>query len=118
MRRDGYRAGMSVDQITPQEAAAAAEAGALLVDVREHDEWEAGHVAGAVHIPLGELGDQLAALDPTRRTVFVCRVGGRSDVAAGVADRAGFAAPANLEGGLRAWEAAGLPMEPDGAEVV
>jgi rhodanese-related sulfurtransferase len=109
---------MSVDQIGPQEAAAAAEAGALLVDVREPDEWDAGHIAGAVHIPLGDLGDGLRGLDPTRRTVFVCRVGARSDVAATVADRAGFASPANLAGGMQAWEAEGLPMEPHDARVI
>jgi rhodanese-related sulfurtransferase len=109
---------MSVDQISPQEAAAALEAGALLVDVREDDEWGAGHVAGAVHIPLADLGGRLAGLDPTRRTVFVCRVGSRSDVAAAIADRAGFAAPANLDGGMRAWAAEGLPMEPDDGEVL
>lgn len=109
---------MSVDQITPQEAAAAAQAGALLIDVREADEWEAGHIEGAVHIPLGELGQRLTELDPARRTIFVCRVGGRSDVAAGVADRAGFTTPANLDGGLQAWAAEDLPMVPDDAEVL
>ncbi len=120
--RDGvagsYRPRMSVDQITPQEAAAAARTGALLVDVREDDEWAAGHIAGALHIPLGDLGERLAGLDPTRRTIFVCRVGGRSDVAAGIADRAGFTAPANLDGGMRAWDAERLPMDPDDAEVI
>ncbi len=114
----GYRAAVSVEQIGPEEAAAALQGGAVAVDVREDDEWEAGRVAGAVHIPLAELAERLGELDPTRRTVFVCRVGARSDVAANLADRAGFAEPANLAGGLHAWSAAGLPLEPDDGEVV
>jgi rhodanese-related sulfurtransferase len=109
---------MPVDQITPHDAAAELERGALLVDVREEDEWEAGRIAGALHVPLAELAARLGELDPTRRTVFVCRVGSRSDVAAGVATRAGFGDAANLAGGLHAWWAAGLPLEPDDGEVI
>jgi rhodanese-related sulfurtransferase len=116
--RTGIVARVSVEQIGPEDAAAALEGGAVAVDVREDDEWEAGRIAGAVHIPLAELSDRLAELDPTRRTIFVCRVGSRSDVAAALADRAGFADPANLAGGLHAWAATGLPLEPDDGEVL
>ncbi len=119
-RGRGERVGsrhVPVAQITSAEAAAALAAGAVLVDVREDDEWAAGHVDGAVHLPLGELAERLDELDRARDVVFACRVGARSDVAAAIAERAGFRA-ANLAGGLRSWEAEGLPLVPPDGEVL
>ena len=74
-----------------------------LVDVREVHEFSAGHLEGAVNIPLGELPRRLAEIAPDDAPVFICRSGGRSLAACELALRAGIAAPANLEGGLLAW---------------
>jgi rhodanese-related sulfurtransferase len=86
-----------------------------LVDVREPYEWAAGRIAGARHIEMGELAAKAASLDRERPVVFYCRVGARSGIAAHAFRRAGYEAY-NLAGGLEAWVADGLPLEPpDGA---
>jgi rhodanese-related sulfurtransferase len=87
-----------------------------LVDVREDHEREAGHVAGSRHVPLAELTAAAPTIDPARPIVFVCRVGARSSMAAWSFARAGYDAH-NLEGGMLAWAAAGLPLEPEGGVV-
>jgi rhodanese-related sulfurtransferase len=84
----------------------------LLIDVREHNEWDAGRIAGALHIPLGELSLRAAEIDPSRRVVFYCRTGARSAMAAEALDTAGYDAH-NMAGGLVEWAAAGLALEPD-----
>ncbi len=78
----------------------------LLVDVREHYEFSAGHLPGVLHIPLGELEERLGEIPPGSAPIFVCRSGGRSLAACQMALAAGVASPGNLEGGLRAWAAA------------
>lgn len=85
------------------------------VDVREDDEWAAGHIDGARHIPLDRLEMGLGALDPERRVVTVCRSGGRSDKAAGVLRARGYRVE-NLDGGMHAWAAAGLPFRSSDGE--
>ena len=92
-------------EVSPQEAHAALNSGALLVDVREVSEFTAGHLAGSINIPLGELPQRLAEIAPRAAPVFICRSGGRSLAACQLALAAHIAAPANLEGGLRAWAA-------------
>src|SRR3954468_2703626 len=87
-----------------------------LVDVREPHEREAGHVGGSRHVPLAELTDAAPSIDPDLPVVFVCRVGARSAMAAWSFARAGYDAH-NLDGGLLAWEAEGLPLEPSGGRV-
>lgn len=80
-----------------------------LLDVREQDEWDAGHIEGAQHIPLGDLGDRLGEVPTDRVIVAVCRSGSRSDRAARGLRASGFAAE-NLDGGVTAWSRAGLPL--------
>jgi adenylyltransferase/sulfurtransferase len=75
----------------------------LLVDVREDAEWAAGHLPGALHIPLGELPQRLEEIPSQSNAVFICRSGGRSMAACQMALRANIRSPANLEGGLLAW---------------
>ncbi|HEV3182276.1 MAG TPA: molybdopterin-synthase adenylyltransferase MoeB [Steroidobacteraceae bacterium] len=75
----------------------------LLVDVREDAEWAAGHLPGALHIPLAELPQRLSELASQADPVFICRSGGRSMAACQMALRANIRSPANLEGGLLAW---------------
>ena len=84
-------------------------AGAYLLDVREYEEWDAGHVAGAVHIPLGELGARYTELDRDRPLYVICRSGHRSDHAAHALAGAGWDAR-NVSDGMMGWQAAGLPM--------
>ena len=80
-----------------------------LVDVREPDEWDAGHIEGAQHIPLGDLAARLDEIPRDRTVVAVCRSGSRSDRAAKGLRASGFAAE-NLDGGVTAWTRAGLPL--------
>jgi rhodanese-related sulfurtransferase len=90
--------------------------GAQLVDVRADHEWEAGHIAGAVHLPLDELAGRAKELDRERAVVVYCRGGRRCEMAAEALASAGFEATP-IAGGIRAWEEAGLPLEPDGGYV-
>lgn len=80
-----------------------------LIDVREHEEWDNGHAPGAVHIPLSELPARIEEL-PDTELVIVCRSGGRSARATQWLNHAGFEAR-NLDGGMKAWWAAGLPLQ-------
>jgi rhodanese-related sulfurtransferase len=90
--------------------------GLLVLDVREDDEWLAGHVEGSLHVPLMELGaryPELAEVDEAEQTLVVCRVGNRSAYATAFLVQQGVDA-VNLSGGLAAWEAAGRPLVADG----
>jgi rhodanese-related sulfurtransferase len=88
-----------------------------LLDVREDDEWEAGHAPNALHIPLGDLAARLAELPEDNSLFVVCRGGGRSARATAYLNANGWDAT-NVDGGMRAWQAAGKPMvgETAGAE--
>lgn len=87
---------------------------AVIVDVRETDEYAAGHAPGAVHIPLGELPSRLDELPEVDDTLpIVCRSGGRSGQAVQWLAMQGFDV-ANVEGGMRAWHAAGKALAADG----
>jgi rhodanese-related sulfurtransferase len=86
-----------------------------LVDVRYDDEWQAGHIEGAVHIPEDDLEDRTSELERTRPVVTVCRAGTRSDDAAEWLRGQGFDAD-SLDGGMLAWKWAGLPISGSIAE--
>lgn len=103
-------------QVTPQEAAQRADDGALLLDVREPDEWEAGHAPGAQHLPLGRVASGVGDLPKDRPIVAVCRMGGRSEKAAVALKAAGFDV-VNLAGGMTGWAAAGQRVVKDDGEV-
>jgi rhodanese-related sulfurtransferase len=87
-----------------------------LVDVREPYEWAAGRIAGARHIEMADLAAEASSVDRGRPVVFYCRIGSRSGMAAQAFRRAGYEAY-NLAGGLEAWVAAGLPLEPSDGRV-
>lgn len=87
-----------------------------LIDVRESYEWDAGRIAGARHLAVGELTAQAETIDRETPVVFYCRVGGRSAMAANAFRRAGYDAY-TMTGGLLAWDAQGLPLEPDDGHV-
>ncbi|MGH3797021.1 MAG: rhodanese-like domain-containing protein [Pseudonocardiaceae bacterium] len=81
---------------------------ALLLDVREQHEWDAGHATEAVHMPIGQL--DAAALPAGKEIIVTCRSGGRGKRATATLADAGLAA-SNLTGGMRGWQSAGLPLE-------
>lgn len=85
--------------------------GAQLIDVREDDEWNSGHAAGAVHIPVNEIPERLDELDSSRDIYFICKGGGRSSRTASYVEQAKGWSVINVEGGTDAWREAGLPME-------
>ena len=88
---------------------------ARVLDVREDSEWQQGHIPGAVHIPLGQLGSRLGELEAFKGAdtpvVVVCRSGNRSGMAAVRLRKAGFESVYNLDGGTMAWQQAGMPLE-------
>jgi rhodanese-related sulfurtransferase len=85
-----------------------------VLDVREDDEWTAGRIDGAVHIPLGELDRRVSELDRNRPIVTVCRSGGRAGKAADFLSGAGLKAEV-MDGGMTHWAQDGLPFPtPDG----
>ncbi len=83
-------------------------AGLHVLDVREQVEWDHGHIEGALHIPLSELGERFEEV-PTEQTLVVCKVGGRSAQATAYLAHQGRDV-VNLDGGMLDWEAAGRPM--------
>jgi rhodanese-related sulfurtransferase len=96
----------------PEVTAVDAENGSaenVLLDVREADEWEAGHAARAKWIPLGDLETARFQLPMNRRIVCVCRSGARSARATESLIAWGFEAE-NMVGGMKAWAEAGLPV--------
>ena len=104
-------------ELSPETVAGLLAEGAIqLVDVREDYEREAGHVGGSRHVPLAELTAAAPSIDPATPLVFVCRVGSRSSMAAWSFARAGYDSH-NLDGGMVAWAASGLPLEPEGGHV-
>jgi rhodanese-related sulfurtransferase len=103
--------------LTPAEANELLRAADVqLVDVRRPDEHEAGRITGDRHIELDRLPAEAGSLDRERPILFYCRTGSRSAMAMQAFAAAGYDAR-HLDGGLEAWVAAGLPIEPDGGRV-
>ncbi len=103
--------------LAPERVAELLEAGEIeLIDVREPYERRAGHIGGSRHVPLAGLTAAAESLGRERPLVFQCRVGARSGMAAHAFRRAGYDAY-NLRGGIVAWAAHGLPLEPVGGFV-
>lgn len=99
-------------EILPREASALLDSGAAVaLDVRESHEWRHGHIRGALHIPLQQLGQRLHELPRGKRIVAVCRSGSRSGSIIAPLHDLGYET-VNLAGGLLAWHAHGLPLEP------
>ena len=82
---------------------------AYLIDVREDDEWVAGHAPGAVHVRLGDLGERVGELPRGRDVYVICRSGARSAYAAQALTVAGWTA-INVADGMTGWAVAGRPM--------
>ena len=95
--------------IDPAAARLLLEAGAFLLDVREDDEWNAGHAPEAVHVAMGLVSERAAEIPSDRTVLCICRVGGRSATVAGALAEAGYDVR-NVGGGMLAWEADGFPV--------
>jgi rhodanese-related sulfurtransferase len=105
------------EDLQPQQAAELVRSGeAQLVDVREPYEHEAGYIEGARHIEMHRLTEQASEIDREKPVIFYCRVGSRSAMATQAFKAAGYEAY-NLDGGLAAWVASGLEIEPEDGTV-
>lgn len=85
---------------------------AYLLDVREPDEWQAGHAPGAVHIPMAELSDRAAEVPRDQDVYVICRSGARSAHVTVALNNAGWQAR-NVDGGMKRWAESGRPMVTD-----
>jgi len=103
--RSGISAAMAVQLINREKA--------VVIDVCGADEYAAGHVVGAKHVPLGEFEARLPAVVKNKALplVLVCASGARAQRAAAVAHKLGYANAQVLAGGIKAWSAAGMPIE-------
>jgi len=97
-------------EIVIDQAAAALDRGAAVIDVREPAEYRTGHLPGAVSIPMGQLTSRLGEIDRNRPVYVVCASGNRSSAMVDVLTAAGYDAT-NVAGGTAAWIRAGRPIE-------
>jgi rhodanese-related sulfurtransferase len=100
----------SLPEITPAEMGE----DAVLLDVRDSDEWAAGHAPGARHVPMMQVPGRLDEVPRDRDVVVVCRVGARSAQVVAYLQAQGFDRVANLGGGMLAWAAEGRPLVAEG----
>ena len=87
--------------------------GLHVLDVREADAYAAGHIPGAIHLPRGQLELRIDSMfpDPSVRVLTYCEFGKISTIAAGTLHSMGFLGAIALDGGIRAWQEAGHPLE-------
>jgi rhodanese-related sulfurtransferase len=104
-------------EVTPTGAKEIIDSGAQLIDVRTEVEYEAGHIPGSRHVPLADIQRESAGLDQEKPVILYCRSGNRSGPAADAFAASGWDAH-SIEGGLIAWDEAGLGLEPDGGSVI
>ena len=97
-------------EIAIDQAAAALDRGAAVIDVREPKEFRTGHLPGAVNIPMGQLAARMGEIDRNRPVYVVCASGNRSSAMTDVLTAAGFDA-INVAGGTSAWARSGRPIE-------
>lgn len=88
---------------------------AVLLDVREDDEWQRGHAAQALHIPMGQVPARLGEIDAQAELYVICHAGGRSLRVAKYLQQNGYR-PVNVNGGMLAWAGAGRPVVTDAGE--
>lgn len=117
--REGSVGGMVFGSGVPTVAVDELKEEDFLLDVREDDEWQAGHAAGALHIPMSEFvaryGELTEAAPQDGRVNVICRSGGRSAQVTMYLAQQGVDA-ANVDGGMQAWEAAGRPVVDDNGQ--
>ncbi len=110
------RAKAGISEITPWDVSGRLDR-VLIVDVREPEEYSAGHLPGAINIPRGLLEFRVDShpllCERGREVVLQCQSGGRSALATLTMQELGFKNVVNMAGGYRAWITAGLPVETD-----
>ena len=102
----------NITEISPQDAASKLQSSeAVIVDVRDKDEWDEQHIPGAIHLSRGtlELDIEEKVPDPNAMIICHCGGGGRSALAAESLQKLGYKNARSMAGGLKAWKAAGLP---------
>jgi phage shock protein E len=100
-----------ITEISPQDAATKLNSGnAVIVDVRDKDEWDEGHIPGALHMSRGtiELDIEEKVPDPDAMIICHCGGGGRGALATESLQKMGYKNARNMSGGFKAWKAAGL----------
>lgn len=102
---------MLEETVSPAQAQQHMSGGALIIDVREQDEWDETHVAGTRLIPLDQVAERTAEIPRDRDVILICRSGRRSGIAQKQLFALGYTRIANLAGGILAWEEAALPIE-------
>lgn len=107
---------MGVQQVQVSDVPLAFGGSVVLLDVREDDEWQRGHAAGAQHIPMNEVPARIGEIDPGATLFVVCHLGGRSQRVASYLAQNGYA-PINVSGGMQAWADAGRPVVTDSGGV-
>ena len=101
----------NISEISPQDAATKLETGdAVIIDVREKDEWDEEHIPGAVHMSRGTIELDVEEKVPDTNAMIICHCGGggRSALAAESLQKMGYKNVRSMAGGLKAWKAAGL----------
>lgn len=98
-----------MEEVTPQEGLRRVQQGAVLVDVRELNEYQDVHAEGALLVPLSEFEARYSELPADQELVMICRSGARSARAAEFLMQHGYGKVVNLQGGTLAWVDAGLP---------
>ena len=106
----------SVRQAEVSAVPSAFDEAVVLLDVREDDEWQRGHAAGARHIPMNEVPARIGEIEPGATLFVVCHLGGRSLRVAQYLAQNGYA-PINVSGGMQAWADAGRPVVTDSGGV-
>jgi rhodanese-related sulfurtransferase len=96
-------------EVSVADALALREAGAFILDVRQPEEWTAGHIPDATLIPLGDLSARIAEVPRDRKVVVVCRSGNRSAQGRDILLGAGHPSVTSMAGGMNDWAAAGYP---------
>jgi rhodanese-related sulfurtransferase len=101
-----------IREVSPAEAKKQQAQGAVLIDVRERDEFEEGHAPGAIHLSKGvvELRIEVAVPDPATPIICYCGGGSRSALAADNLQKMGYTNVASMAGGLKAWKNEGLAI--------
>ncbi len=101
------------DVLTVSQVPALQSQGTLLIDVRQPDEYAQGHAPGSTLIPLDQLAQRLPELVgyKNKPVALICHSGNRSGKAQKLLQKAGFTATSNVQGGMVAWQQAGLPMK-------
>jgi len=95
-------------EISVADASSKRDAGAFILDVREPDEWNEGHIPGATLIPLGELASRVNELPKDQEIVVVCRSGNRSAQGRDILLSAGLQQVTSMAGGMNEWKASGF----------